>query len=77
MVLGKCGMLLLLFLKNEIHFLFIQVNVKIEDEVERKRIQCYDPEAPITRKGYLICLRTRKPMEIKDTDMANKSAFSF
>lgn len=51
--------------------------MKIEDEVERKRIQCYDPEAPITRKGYLICLRTRKSMEIKDTDMANRSDFSY
>lgn len=43
--------------------------MKIDDDTERKRPHGYDPQAPITRKGYLFNLRTKKPMEIKENDM--------
>lgn len=48
--------------------LFITVNINIVDEDQKKAIQSYDPQAPITRKGVLRSLRTGRPIEIREED---------
>lgn len=50
----------------------ISVSVNIVDE-ERRTSNSYDPQAPITRKGVLTCLRTKRPMEIKERDVVTES----
>lgn len=39
------------------------------DEDQKKAIQSYDPQAPVTRKGVLRSLRTGRPIEIREEDM--------
>lgn len=45
------------------------VNINIVDEDQKKAVQAYDPQAPITRKGVLRSLRTGRPIEIREEDM--------
>lgn len=52
------------------------VNVNIVDEEQRKAIQSYDPQAPVTRRGVLRSLRTREPMPIPEEDMVNSIELS-
>lgn len=49
-------------------YTFITVNINIVDEDQKKAIQSYDPQAPITRKGVLRSLRTGRPIEIREED---------
>lgn len=43
--------------------------MNIVDEDQRKAVQSYDPQAPVTRKGVLRSLTTGKPIEIRDEDV--------
>lgn len=45
------------------------VNVNIVDEDQKRAIQSYDPQAPVTRKGVLRSLRTGRPIEIREEDL--------
>lgn len=47
------------------------VNVNIVDEDQKKAIQSYDPQAPVTRKGVLRSLRTGRPIEIREEDLVS------
>lgn len=47
------------------------VNVNIVDEDQRKAVQSYDPQAPVTRKGVLRSLTTGQPIEIREDDVVN------
>lgn len=47
------------------------VNVNIVDEDQRKAVQSYDPQAPVTRKGVLRSLTTGQPIEIREEDVVN------
>lgn len=51
-----------------INFLFT-VNVNIVDEDQRRAVQSYDPQAPVTRKGVLRSLTTGRPIEIREEDV--------
>lgn len=46
--------------------------MNIVDEDQKKAIHSYDPQAPITRKGVLRSLRTGRPIEIREEDMASE-----
>lgn len=45
------------------------MKVNIVDEEQRRAIQAYDPQAPVTRKGVLRSLTTGKPIEISEEDV--------
>lgn len=73
MVLGKHAPSMS-FSDDLINFPSFAVNVNIVDE-ERKTANSYDPQAPITRKGVLTCLRSRRQTEIKERDVVNQIEF--
>lgn len=50
--------------------------MNIVDEDQKKALQSYDPQAPVTRKGVLRSLRTGRPIEIREDDLV-MSLFSF
>lgn len=54
---------------------FNAVNVNIVDEDQKKAIQSYDPQAPVTRKGVLRSLRTGRPIEIREEDTVRIKIF--
>lgn len=54
---------------TDISPLFFTVNVNIVDEEQKKALQSYDPQAPVTRKGVLRSLRTGRPIEIREDDL--------
>lgn len=43
--------------------------MNIVDEDQKKALQSYDPQAPVTRKGVLRSLRTGRPIEIREDDL--------